>query len=62
MRRVINGLIVLLGLGALLLVRFFDGAQQCQDHPFFTLQGTIEDCAARQEVSVSKAVGAVASR
>jgi hypothetical protein len=67
MRRIIvDGLIVLVGLGALLVLRFYGGAQECQDHPFFALQGTAVDCAAgkiaKQEVPVSKPVAAVASR
>lgn len=74
MRRIVDGLIVVLGLGVLLLLEVYTGPHSCQDHPFFILQGTSEDCAARDsptdrrsmaaqhEAPVSKPVAALASR
>jgi hypothetical protein len=64
MRRVVDGLIVLLGLGGLLLLGFHDGPHPCSDHPWFTLQGTSVDCATRDsgESRIGRSVASVVSR
>jgi hypothetical protein len=62
MRKLVDGLIITLGLGALLLLGFHGGAHECQNHPLFTMQGTAEDCGARDSDGDQRAIATLASR
>ena len=47
MRKVIGGLVLLMGAALLILLRTGTAPHACEANPSFLLQGTMSDCAAR---------------